>query len=78
MENGAFAPVSKCSIFHNIFKYVIFQRRQKALLWNKGLIQVPNSGGSRNVAFKIFVAPNDQYSIEFLAILSYMIKILKN
>ena len=37
MENGAFAPKSKCSIFHNIFKYMIFQRRQKALLWSKGL-----------------------------------------
>ena len=29
---------SKCSIFHNIVKYMIFQRRQKALLWSKGLI----------------------------------------
>ena len=29
---------SKYSIFHNIFKYMIFQRRQKALLWSKGLI----------------------------------------
>ena len=28
---------SKCSIFHNIFKYLIFQRHQKALLWNKEL-----------------------------------------
>ena len=28
---------SKCSIFYNIFKYMIFQRRQKALLWGKGL-----------------------------------------
>ena len=28
---------SKCSIFHNIFKYMIFQRCQKALLWSKGL-----------------------------------------
>ena len=28
---------SKRSIFHNIFKYMIFQRRQKALLWSKGL-----------------------------------------
>ena len=26
-----------CSIFHNIFKYVIFRRRQKALLRGKGL-----------------------------------------
>ena len=29
---------SKCSIFHNIFKYVIFQRGQISLLWSKGLI----------------------------------------
>ena len=28
---------SKCSIFHNIFKYMIFQRHQKVLLWGKGL-----------------------------------------
>ena len=28
---------SKCSMFHNIFKYVIFQRCQKALLWSKGI-----------------------------------------
>ena len=27
----------KCSLFHNIFKYKIFQRHQKALLWSKGL-----------------------------------------
>ena len=32
MENG-----SKCSIFHNIFKSMIFQRFQKALVWDKGL-----------------------------------------
>ena len=37
MENGGFAPMEQCSIFHNIFKYMIFQRRQKALLWSKGL-----------------------------------------
>ena len=29
---------SKCCIFHNIFKYMIFQRRQKELLWSKWLI----------------------------------------
>ena len=29
---------SKCSIFHNIFKDVIFQRRQKALLWSKEIM----------------------------------------
>ena len=28
---------SKSSIFHNIFKYIIFQSRQKALLWGKVL-----------------------------------------
>ena len=28
---------SKCSIFHNIFEYMIFQRPQKALSWSKGL-----------------------------------------
>ena len=37
MENGALAPMSKCSTFYNIFKYMIFQRHQKALLWSKGL-----------------------------------------
>ena len=37
MENGAFAQKSKCSIFHDIFKYMIFQMHQKALLWSKGL-----------------------------------------
>ena len=37
MENGAFAPDDECSMFHNIFKYMFFQRRQKALLWSKGL-----------------------------------------
>ena len=29
---------SKCSIFHNIFKYMIFQRCQNAWLWSKGLM----------------------------------------
>ena len=28
---------SKCHIFHNIFKYMIFQKRQKALVWSKRL-----------------------------------------
>ena len=28
---------SKHSIFHNIFKYFVFQRHQKALSWSKGL-----------------------------------------
>ena len=34
MENGALASFS---IFHNIFKYIVFQRRQKVLSWSKGL-----------------------------------------
>ena len=29
---------SKCSIFRNIFKYMIFQRQHKALLWSQRLI----------------------------------------
>ena len=33
-ENGVFAPKNKRSIFHNIINYVLFQRRQKALLWS--------------------------------------------
>ena len=42
MENGAFAPMEngKCSIFHSIFKYMIFQRRQKALVWVEGLSHI--------------------------------------
>ena len=30
---------SKGSISHNIFKYIIFQRHQKALIWSEGLTQ---------------------------------------
>ena len=37
MENGAFAPKEQMLHFDNIFKIMTFQRRQKALLWNKGL-----------------------------------------
>ena len=29
--------MSQHSIFHNISKYVVFQRRKKVLLWSKGL-----------------------------------------
>ena len=36
IENGAFAPLSKFSIFHNIFKYIIFQRHQKVFYGVKG------------------------------------------
>ena len=28
---------NKCSIIHNIFKFIVFQRCQKVLLWSKGL-----------------------------------------
>ena len=35
MEKGAFAPMEQ--ILHNTFKYMIFQRHQKELLWSKGL-----------------------------------------
>ena len=28
---------SKCSIFHNVSKYIVFQRCQKKLSWIKGL-----------------------------------------
>ena len=37
MENGTFAPQSKCSIFYNVLKNLTFQRRPKALVWSKGL-----------------------------------------
>ena len=33
---------SKCSNFQNIFKNMNFQRRQKALLWGKGLKLPPH------------------------------------
>ena len=33
MENGAFAPKEQT----HVFKYMIFQRRQKVLLWSKEL-----------------------------------------
>ena len=38
MENGAFAPNEQNASFSNIFKYLIFQRLQKALLWSKDLM----------------------------------------
>ena len=44
---------SKSSIFHNIFKYMIFQRRQRALLWSKGqkAILAPSEAKKLKVAF---------------------------
>ena len=47
-ENGAFALRSKCFIYHNIFKYIVFQRRQKVLLWSKGLSKVYAYEGSNH------------------------------
>ena len=35
MENEAFAPKEQMLHFPNIFKNMIFQRCQKALLWSK-------------------------------------------
>ena len=37
MENGAFAPMKQCFIFHDIFKYIVFQRRKNALTWDSDL-----------------------------------------
>ena len=34
-------------IFYNIFKYMIFQWCQKALLWSKGLSQTPSVNAPR-------------------------------
>ena len=39
MENG---EKSKCYIFRNILKNMIFQMRKDALLWSKGVIQHGN------------------------------------
>ena len=51
---------SKCFIFHNIFKYMIFQRCQKALLWGKfaGIVEVLNTyeNNMDNGAFALFGA----------------------
>ena len=38
MENGAFAPLSKCSIFHNILENLTFHWRPKVLVWSTRLI----------------------------------------
>ena len=37
MENGAFAPKEQMLNLDNIFKYMIFQRLQKASVWSKGI-----------------------------------------
>ena len=38
MEKGAFALWSKCSIFHNIFKYMIFQSVKRRYYGVKGYV----------------------------------------
>ena len=43
MENGAFSPKKQMLNFHDIFKYMIFQRRQNVSLWSKGLNPFPTS-----------------------------------
>ena len=37
MENGAFAQWSKLSFFHNMFESMVFQGRQRAIIWSMGL-----------------------------------------
>ena len=59
MENGAFAPKSKCFIFHNIFKYMIFQRNRNREYRNKPVGQ-PNP--MKNVLIEN--APVVAYSLE--------------
>ena len=45
----------KCSIFYNIFKYVIFQRHQKVFLWSKGLTEykLGRSTVHKNIQHKV-------------------------
>ena len=59
MENGAFAPKEQMLLFHNIFKYMI-QRRQKMLLWSKGLsihIQISSEARGLMFGFKLHLHP---------------------
>ena len=50
---------SKCSIFHNIFKYVVVQRHQKELFWSKGL-----SGRLFFLKISKFAHPGIMFKIE--------------
>ena len=43
---------SKCSIFHNIFKYMIVQRCQKKLLRSEGLTESSDSVRSVNTGIE--------------------------
>ena len=55
METGAFAPMEQMLFFHDIFKYIVFQRRQKVLSWDNGLTPhqayLSHDVISNNVAF---------------------------
>ena len=53
--------MSKCSIFHNIFKCMIFQRRQQPLLWGKGLTESLPS----EKLFPALLSSDDFFQINF-------------
>ena len=57
---------SKCSIFHNILKYMIFQRRQKALLLSKRL-KMPAMLTSKT---RYFLLKYQSLSLDLLSYLS--------
>ena len=45
--------------FHNIFKYMIFQRRQKVLIWSKGLMALCTSNSNERVSIFFIYATCD-------------------
>ena len=52
MENGTLAPKEQMLHFPIFFKYMIFQRCQKVLLWSKGLnMYMQLSSETRNLNF---------------------------
>ena len=57
MEIGAFTPKEQMLHFHDIFKYMIYQRRQNALLWSKGL----NADNSYNGSVDAGRMPHSRY-----------------
>ena len=64
---------SKCSIFHNNFKHMIFQRPLKALLWSKGLTDgyenihtiTPKFFCFGSVSMHLFVCALQEYPVLF-------------
>ena len=69
MENGAFDS-RKCSIFHKIFKYIVFQRSQNALSGSQGLKERITLNNSKKyfqclVRIKPLQPGNHQVSISF-------------